>query len=157
MKTSYFQTRCQSRPASFFRLQALFLVGLIIAVLLSLSGCSVKVKEQDAQALMEDIYKARKKGSIAREIQYYAKKDFKIVPFEEVESTLYSVIGAAGRLQHIKPLKTKTQQRNQIGEGLVKYLILSYEVTYTNTTLTESYYFLGSSEIPKLVYMTLQL
>ena len=106
---------------------------------------------------MKKIYEARKQGSITRELKYYAKKDFKIVPFEEVESSLYTIIGSAGRFKSVKPLKTRTQQRNQLGEGLVKYMILSYEVTYSNMTLLESYYFLGSSETPKLVYMTLQL
>ena len=106
---------------------------------------------------MEKIYKARKKGSVRAELKHYAKNDFKIVPFEEVQGTLYTVMERAGRLKSIKPLKTRTQRRNQLGEGLITYMILSYEVTYSNMTLLENYYFLGSSKKPKLVYMTLQL
>lgn len=122
-----------------------------------ISACGVKVREDDAERVMQGIYKARKTGSIASELKYYAKKDFKIVPFEEVESTLYSIIGQAGRLKKVKPLKPRVQKRNQLGKGLTSYLVLSYEVTYTHLTLLESYYFYGKSEKPKLVYMTLQL
>ena len=106
---------------------------------------------------MDQIYKERKRGNIAGELRYYARKDFKIVPFDEVETTLYSVVGRAGQLKSIEPLKPRVQQRNQLGKGLVKYLIMAYEVTYENMTLLESYYFYGDSEKPKLVYMTLQL
>ncbi|MGH1487370.1 MAG: hypothetical protein ACRBCI_14240 [Cellvibrionaceae bacterium] len=130
---------------------------LMLVLTLPLVGCGVKVQEKDAKAVMDAIYKARKKGSIASELKHYAKKDFKIVPFVEVESSLYSIIGSAGRLKSVKPLKVRTQRRNQLGEGLITYMILSYEATYSNMTLLESYYFLGSSEKPKLVYMTLQL
>lgn len=134
---------------------------LRLPILLALAGllfcCSIKVSEEAAQVVMDQIYKERKRGNIAGELRYYAREDFKIVPFEEVEGTLYAVIGRAGKLKSIKPLKHRTQQRNQLGKGLVKYLIMSYEVTYTNMTLLESYYFYGDSEKPKLVYMTLQL
>jgi hypothetical protein len=34
--------------------------------------------------------------------------------------------------------------------------VLSYEATYANTTINEAYYFLGESETPKIVYITLQ-
>jgi hypothetical protein len=129
---------------------------LLVLTLLTLS-CGVKVQEEDAQVYMNAIYKERKRGNIAGELRFYAKKDFKIVPFEEIESSLYTIIGRAGHLKKIKALKPKTQKRNQLGEGLVTYLIMSYEVEYSNMTLLESYYFLGSSEKPKLVYVTLQL
>lgn len=138
-------------------MKSLACIFFIVLFSLSLIACGVKVQEKDAKAVMEKIYKARKKSSIRSELKYYAKKDFKIVPFDEVASTLYSVIGGAGRLKSIKPLKTRTQRRNQLGEGLINYMILFYEVTYSNMTLLESYYFLGSSKKPKLVYMTLQL
>ncbi len=36
-------------------------------------------------------------------------------------------------------------------------MVLSYEVTYSRMTLYESYYFLAKSEVPELVYVTLQL
>lgn len=134
-----------------------YLYFCVLCLLLGLVSCGVKVKESDAEKVMQAIYKARKSGSIASELKYYARKDFKIVPFPEVESTLYSVIGQAGRLKKIKPLKSKVQKRNQLGKGLTSYLVLSYEVTYTHLTLLESYYFYGDSEKPKLVYMTLQL
>jgi hypothetical protein len=132
-----------------------FCLALVLS--LSLSGCGVKVSEEDASAVMQKIYKARKKGNIASELRHYAKDDFKIVPFAEVESSLYTILGRAGRLKSIKPLNVKSQRRNQLGEGLVTYLVFTYEVTYSNMTLLETYYFLGSSEKPKLVYMTLQL
>lgn len=136
-------------------MRILWFFGLVLS--LGLTGCSVKVQEEDARAVMDLIYKARKTGNIAGELRYYARKDFKIVPFAEVESTLYNVVGGAGRLKNVKPLGAKTQKRNQLGDGLVTYLVLSYEVTYSNMTLLENYFFLGSSEKPKLVYMTLQL
>ncbi|MGH1441628.1 MAG: hypothetical protein ACRBBR_16055 [Cellvibrionaceae bacterium] len=133
------------------------LMCLLILVVMGSVSCGVKVKEDDAEQVMQGIYKARKRGNIAGELRFYARKEFKIVPFEEVEATLYSVIGQAGRLKKVKPLKSKVQKRNQLGKGLTTYLVLSYEVTYTHLTLLESYYFYGDSEKPKLVYMTLQL
>lgn len=133
------------------------LICLPIFIALGTLSCGVKVKEDEAEQVMQGIYKARKRGNIAGELKYYAKKEFKIVPFEEVEASLYSVIGQAGRLKKVKPLKPRVQKRNQLGKGLTTYLVLSYEVTYTHLTLLESYYFYGDSEKPKLVYMTLQL
>lgn len=131
---------------------------LLIAIFFSgLVSCSVKVKEDDAEKVMQKIFKARKQGSIASELRHYDKNGFKIVPFEEVVATLYSVIGSAGELKKIKPLKSKVQKRNQLGKGLTQYLVLSYEVNYEHLSLLESYYFYGDSEKPKLVYMTLQL
>jgi uncharacterized protein with ParB-like and HNH nuclease domain len=130
---------------------------LIASLAILVMSCGIKVKEHDAEAVMQNIYKARKAGNMSRELAYYAKKDFEIVSFNEVEEGLRTAISHAGKLKTVKQLETKTQNRNQLGKGLVKYLILSYEVTYANMTLLESYYFLGSSEQPKLVYLTLQL
>lgn len=132
-------------------------LALILCLLASVVSCGVKVQEVDAEQVMQGIYKARKAGSIASELKYYAKEEFKIVPFDEIEASLYSVVGSAGRLKKVKPLKPKVQKRNQLGKGLTSYLVLSYEVTYTHLTLLESYYFYGDSEKPKLVYLTLQL
>ncbi len=132
-------------------------IGLALLLMLGVVSCGVKVQEQDAKRVMKVIYKARKNSDITKELKYYAKKDFKIVPFDEVKGRLQAVLARAGRLKKVKALETKTQRRNQLGDGLVTYMILSYKVTYTNMTLEESYYFLGSSKKPKLVYMTLQL
>jgi len=134
-----------------------YVFGLSILMVVGTVSCGVKVKEDDAEQVMQGIYKARKRGSIGSELKYYARKDFKIVPFADVEATLYSVIGQAGRLKKVTPLKPRVQKRNQLGKGLTSYLVLSYEVTYTHLSLLESYYFYGDSEKPKLVYMTLQL
>jgi len=131
--------------------------ALLIMLFSSLMSCGVKISEDSAHALMEKIYKARKSGSFYKEFSYYAKKDFKIVPFIEVEHTLRTVIGSAGRFKSAKHLKTKTSRRNQIGEGLISYMVLSYEATYSKMTIEETYYFLGSSKTPKIVYLTQQL
>ena len=122
----------------------------------ALFSCSVKLNEDSAHLLMEKIYKERKVGSFYKEFKYYAKDEFKIVPFDEIEQSLRSVVGGAGRFKSAKHLKTKVSRRNQIGEGLISYVVLTYEAKYANMSLEESYYFLGSSEIPKLVYLTLQ-
>lgn len=135
----------------------IFCIILLSVILSQLLSCSVKVQEDDAEKVMQKIFKARKQGSIASELKHYDKQAFKIVPFDEVVATLYSIIGSAGDLKKIRPLKSKIQKRNQLGKGLTQYLVLSYEVTYTHLTLLESYYFYGDSETPKLVYMTLQL
>ena len=127
-----------------------------LLLVLPLSGCGIKLNEDSAHGVMEKIYIARKKGSFYKEFTYYAKADFKIVPFEEVESTLRTVIGGAGRFKSATLMSAKVSRRNQLGKGLVSYLVLTYEATYGHLVLHESYYFLGSSEIPKLVYMTLQ-
>lgn len=140
-----------------FNIKHLVIYTLSLVLLLGLSACSVKVKEEDAEKVMQSIFKERKRGNLAGEMRYYAQDEFKIVPFEEVESTIYSVIGSAGRLKKIKALKPKVQKRNQLGKGLTTYLVLSYEVTYSHLTLLESYFFYGDSEKPKLVYLTLQL
>jgi hypothetical protein len=137
--------------ALFSKIFALLIIGCLVA------ACGVKVQEEDAQKYMNAIYKERKRGNIAGELRYYAKKDFKIVPFDEIESSLYSILGTAGYLKKVNKLKARTQKRNQLGKGMVTYLILSYEVEYSNMTLLESYYFYGPSEKPKLVYVTLQL
>lgn len=141
----------------YYRMLHYRVLGLIFCLLVSVVSCGVKVKEEDAEGVMQAIYKARKMGNITSELKHYAKKEFKIVPFADIESSLYSVIGSAGRLKKVKPLKPKVQKRNQLGKGLTSYLVLSYEVTYTHITLLESYYFYGDSEKPKLVYLTLQL
>ncbi len=132
-------------------------IGLALLLLSGVVSCGIKVQEQDAKRVMKAIYKARKNSDITKELRYYAKKDFKIVPFDEVKGRLQAILGRAGQLKKVKALETKTQRRNQLGDGLVTYMILSYKVTYTNMTLEESYYFLGSSKQPRLVYMTLQL
>lgn len=141
----------------YYRMLNCKVLVLIFCLLVNAVSCGVKVKEEDAEGVMQAIYKARKMGNIASELKHYAKKEFEIVPFEDIESTLYSIIGSAGRLKKVKLLKSKVQKRNQLGKGVTTYLVLSYEVTYTHLTLLESYYFYGASEKPKLVYLTLQL
>ncbi len=127
---------------------------LIITITTTLSGCSVKVKEADAKRVMQAIYKTRKSGNIGSEFKYYAKKDFKIVTFEQAEKRFFATMDRAGNLQKVRPLKAEIQNRNQLNEGLVKYLVLSYEASYANLTLYEYYYFHGDSKKPKLVYFT---
>lgn len=134
-----------------------YLLYLMLILPLLLPGCGVKLDEDRAQALMDQVYKARKQGSITRELRYYAKDDFEIVDYDEVRDSLIHIMARTGSVKSIKPLKSKIQNRNQLGKGMVKYLLLSYEVTYENMTLLETYYFLANSEEPKLVYMTLQL
>lgn len=128
----------------------------LLVVISLLLGCGVKLKEESAHHVMGKLYEARKKGSFYKEFTLYAKDEFKMVPFDEVESTLRTVVGGSGRFKSAKHISTKISRRNQLGEGLISYMVLTYEATYTNATLTEAYYFLGDSKIPKLVYMTLQ-
>ena len=132
------------------------LIALLALSTLFLSACGVKLDESAIEPFMEQLYKARKTGSFYKEFTLYAKDDFKIVPFEEVENTLRLVVGGSGRFKKARHIHTKISRRNQLGEGLISYVVATYEVTYSNTTLTESYFFLASEEKPKLVYMTLQ-
>lgn len=129
------------------------LVGL---TMLMMSACGVNLDEDLAHEVMKNIYDARKKGSIYKEFKFYDKELFKIVPFNDVAMTLEMVVGGAGKFKSAKHLSTKISRRNQINEGLISYMVLSYHVEYARLSLTESYYFLASSEEPKLVYMTLQ-
>ncbi|MFT5116730.1 MAG: hypothetical protein ACI9NY_000253 [Kiritimatiellia bacterium] len=129
---------------------------LILSTIVFLTSCGVKVKEKSAHYLMEKVYQARKSRNFRQEFSLYAKKDFKIVPFEDIEYSLRAVVSGAGRFKSAKHLSTNISRRNQLGEGLVKYMVLSYEATYAHVTINESYYFLGESETPKIVYMTLQ-
>lgn len=133
----------------------ILLLVLMIAMV-SIIGCGVKLEESQVHAVMEKLYKARKRGSFYKEFKLYSKEDFKIVPFEEVETTLRLVVTGAGDFKKAKHLHTKVSRRNQLGEGLINYLVATYEVVYSNETLIESYFFLASEETPKLVYMTLQ-
>lgn len=133
------------------------LVAVLLALVLPLSSCGIKLSEDSALHVMEKIYKARKKGSFRQEFKHYAVNDFEIVPFEEVEGTLRAIVGRAGRFKSATLLSSKVSRRNQLGKGLVNYLVLTYEATYSNMVLEESYYFQGESEIPKMVYMTLLL
>ncbi len=132
------------------------LMMLLVFPVVVIGGCGVKLEERAIDPFMEQLYKARKSGSFYKEFTLYAKNDFKIVPFDEVENTLRLVVGGAGRFKKAKHLHTKISRRNQLGEGFISYMVATYEVTYSNTTLTESYFFLASEEKPKLVYMTLQ-
>lgn len=131
------------------------IIGLLVLTL-PLASCGIKLNEENAHRLMEKIYKARKSGSFYKEFKLYAQHDFEIVPFEEVEGTMRTIIGRAGRFKSAKLLSEKVSRRNQLGKGLVKYLVLTYEATYSNLVLEESYYFQGESKIPKMVYVTLQ-
>jgi hypothetical protein len=121
-----------------------------------LFSCGVKLEEDAAHGVMKNIYAARKKGSFYKEFRHYDKDSFKIVPFNDVVITLKTVVGGAGRFKSAKHLSTRISRRNQINEGLISYMLLTYQVKYTNLELTESYYFLASDEKPRLVYMTLQ-
>ena len=130
---------------------------LVLLVLLPLlSSCGVKLEEESAHTVMKNIYAARKKGSFYKEFRYYDKESFKIVPFNDVAITLKTVVGGAGRFRSAKHLSTRISRRNQINEGLISYMVLTYQVKYSHLELTEAYYFLGSDEKPRLVYMTLQ-
>jgi hypothetical protein len=131
-------------------------VFLLIILTLLLFSCGVKLEEDAAHGVMGKIYAARKKGSFYKEFRYYDKESFKIVPFNDVVITLKTVVGGAGRFKSAKHLSTKISRRNQINEGLISYMVLTYKVKYARLELTESYYFLGSDEKPRLVYMTLQ-
>ena len=122
-----------------------------------LTSCAVKVDEDQAHMLMEKIYKARKDGSFYKEFTLYAQDEFAIVPFAEVANTLRTVIGSAGRFISAKHLHTKVSRRNQLGKGLVSYLVLTFAVKYSNRVMEEAYYFAGDSTLPKIVYITLQL
>jgi hypothetical protein len=135
--------------------KVIFIV-VALTILTGVMSCGMKLEEESANYVMENIFKARKSGSFYKEFSFYAKTEFKIVPFDDIESTLRTVVGGAGRFKKAKYLSTKKSRRNQIGEGLIAYMVLSYEVSYTHATIIESYYFLGDSETPKLVYMTLQ-
>lgn len=138
-------------------MKSLYSMLSLLVVGFSLNGCGIKIDEKDAQSHIQAIYKVRKSGNVSRELTYYAKDDFTMVPFEQMKTRLYNVVGRAGRLKKVKPLTSKTQNRNQLGKGTVRYLILSYEAVYAKMTIIESYYFLGSSEKPKLVYMTFEM
>jgi len=129
---------------------------VICCLSLFIVSCGVNLDEDLAHGVMKKIYEARKKGSFYKEFKLYDKKYFKIVPFNDVAITLKAVVGGAGRFKKAQHLRTKVERRNQISEGLISYMVLTYEVEYTRFSLTESYYFLASSEKPKLVYMTLQ-
>ena len=138
--------------------QATRYTKLLLSVFLwmALVACSVKVQEEEAKQLVEAIYKARKSGKADSEFQYYAKSDFTIVPFEEVKDSMKNVLDHAGTLKSVSFLTARVQKRNQLGQGLVQYLVLSYKVIYTKATLEEDYYFYGDSEKPKLVYVVLK-
>ena len=131
-------------------------IGFILALSLFLPACGIKVKEPEAQAVMRAIFKARKSGNVDRELRYYAKKEFNIVPYSVIEEKVQNLNGHTGNLQKVTLLKTRIENRNELGKGLMKYMILSYNVKYSRMTLTESYYFLGSSAKPKLVYVSFQ-
>lgn len=131
----------------------IFLLAFLIPLL---SSCGVKLEEDAAHSVMKNIYAARKKGSFYKEFRYYDKESFKTVPFNDIAITLKTVVGGAGRFKSAKHLSTRISRRNQINEGLMSYMVLTYQVKYTHLELTESYYFLGSDEKPRLVYMTLQ-
>jgi len=133
-------------------------VRLLLFVMLIpfISSCGVKLEEDAAHNVMKKIYEARKKGSFYKEFRYYDKESFKIVPFNDVVITLQTVVGGAGRFKSAKHLSTRISRRNQINEGLISYMVLTYQVKYSRLELTEAYYFLASDEKPRLVYMTLQ-
>jgi hypothetical protein len=131
-------------------------LSLVCCLALALVSCGTKLDENLAHGLMKKIYEARKKGSFYKEFRYYDKESFKIVPFNDVAITLKTVVSGAGRFKKASHVSTKIERRNQIREGLVSYVVLTYDVEYSRFSLTESYYFLASSEKPKLVYMTLQ-
>ena len=127
-----------------------------VSIFTLLFSCGVKLEEDSAHEVMKSIYEARKKGSFYKEFRYYDKESFKIVPFNDVAITLKTVVGGAGRFRSAKHLSTRISRRNQINEGLISYMVLTYQVKYSNPDLTEAYYFLGGDEKPRLVYMTLQ-
>lgn len=129
---------------------------LLVMLIPFISSCGVKLEEDAAHNVMKKIYEARKKGSFYKEFRYYDKKSFKIVPFNDVVITLQTVVGGAGRFKSAKHLSTRVSRRNQINEGLISYMVLTYQVKYSHLELTEAYYFLASDEKPRLVYMTLQ-
>jgi hypothetical protein len=129
---------------------------LLMFLIPSLFSCGVKLEENSAHDVMKNIYAARKKGSLYNEFRYYDKKSFKIVPFNDVSITLQAVVDGAGRFKSAKHLSTRIARRNQIKEGLISYMVLTYQVKYAHLELTEAYYFLASDEKPRLVYMTLQ-
>lgn len=129
---------------------------LIFLIVPYLTACGVKIDEEQAYSVMNNIYEARKKGSFYKEFKQYDKENFKIVPFDDVAITLKTVVGGAGQFLLAKHVSTRTVRRNQISEGLITYVVFTYEVKYSRLSLTESYYFLASSEKPSLVYMTLQ-
>jgi hypothetical protein len=131
-------------------------LSLVCCLALALFSCGTKLDENLAHGVMKKIYEARKKGSFYKEFRYYDKESFKIVPFNDVAITLKTVVGSAGRFEKANHLSTKVVRRNQISEGLISYMVITYEVEYARLSLTESYYFLASSEKPSLVYMTLQ-
>ncbi|ODS24117.1 hypothetical protein AB835_05130 [Candidatus Endobugula sertula] len=133
-----------------------FIIVFLLLITFPLLNCSVKLDESNARKLMEDVFKARKAGSFRKEFTLYAKEDFEIVPFEEVSGTLQTIVASAGRFKSAKHRQTKISRRNQLGKGLVNYVVLTYLVTYSNMQLEESYYFVGESTVPKLVYLTLQ-
>ncbi|MFT6102274.1 MAG: hypothetical protein ACJA2B_000716 [Candidatus Endobugula sp.] len=129
---------------------------VICCLSLLLVSCGVNIDEDLAHGVMKKIYDARKKGSFHKEFKLYDKESFKIVPFNDVAITLKAVVGGAGRFKKASHVSTKIERRNQIREGLVSYMVLTYNVEYSRFSLSESYYFLGSSEKPIIVYMTLQ-
>lgn len=131
------------------RLIVLFITSWLIA-------CGVNLDKERAYGVMDNIYEARKRGSFYKEFKNYDKDGFKIVPFHDVATTLRTVVGGAGQFLSAKHISTRTVRRNQISEGLISYVVFTYEVKYSRISLTESYFFLASSEKPKLVYMTLQ-
>jgi len=130
-----------------------FIFALIVVTLVA---CGVKLDKNLAYGVMEKIYEARKKGSFYEEFSNYDKDSFKLVPFDDIAVTLKAVVGSAGRFKKANHKSTKVIRRNQISEGLIRYVVLTYEVEYARLSTTESYYFLASSEKPSLVYMTLQ-
>ncbi|MGS2718334.1 hypothetical protein ACVBE9_09195 [Eionea flava] len=129
---------------------------LLLIIVPGLVSCGVNLDEEKAYGVMDNVYEARKRGSFYKEFKNYDKDEFKIVPFEDVAITLKTVIGGAGQFLLAKHISTRTVRRNQISEGLISYVVFTYEVKYSRLSLTESYFFLASSETPKLVYMTLQ-
>lgn len=128
----------------------------LIVVTLSLTGCGVKLDEYHAKIVMENIFKARQSGDLKEELKYYAENDFTIVSFKELEKKLNTILPSNGQYLSRKHIGTRNKNETQLGQGIVKYVLVAYQVTYSKVQLIETYYFLASSEAPKLVYATFQ-
>lgn len=128
----------------------------LIVVTLSVAGCGVKLDEYRAKIVMENIFKARQKGDLKEELKYYAEKHFTIVSFGELEKKLNKILPNNGQYLSRKHIGTRNKNESQLGQGLVKYVLVAYQVTYSKVQLIETYYFLANSEAPKLVYATFQ-
>lgn len=135
-------------------LRTLLIAWVLLPLLI---GCGVKLEEGKALKVMDNIFKARKYQNIDQELGYYHAKGFEIIPFNEHEDTLRSVMSQVGSYKSRTHVGTRTQNRNQLGKGLVKYKIITYEVAYSRMTLTENYFFLAATEKPQLVYATFQM